>query len=288
MKIFGKRIRRLRIKRGWSQEYLGLRAGLHRTYIGSIERSERNISLLNIQRIAHALHLPLQLLVVEENTLGMNSGCGKGELCPGMHVGSIYRGKEEQLLVMMQFILDALRRKEKCVCVLTEDTKNRIVKELERRKISVEKCSQWGQFILLSHEETYLKEGCFHSEKMVKTLKNLHQAALREGFDGLRATGEITSGLVDFIGHKNFIEYEARLNYFYPDTRALGLCQYDEAVFSKEFLLNVIYTHPKIFLTGRLRDNPFYKHPAIFLNSGNHKNPADTYDFIKTELLKKH
>lgn len=54
---FGSQVKKLRKAKGWSQEELGIRAKLHRTYIGSIERSERNISLLNIERIAKAFQL---------------------------------------------------------------------------------------------------------------------------------------------------------------------------------------------------------------------------------------
>ena len=54
-KIFGQNVRRLRKARGFSQEELAERAGLHRTYIGSIERGERNVSLKNIAAIAQAL-----------------------------------------------------------------------------------------------------------------------------------------------------------------------------------------------------------------------------------------
>jgi len=56
LRQFGDKVKRLRKANGWSQEELAKRAGLHRTYIGSIERSERNISLLNIDRIACALN----------------------------------------------------------------------------------------------------------------------------------------------------------------------------------------------------------------------------------------
>jgi transcriptional regulator with XRE-family HTH domain len=52
---FGERLRALREARGYSQEQLGEMARLHRTYIGGIERGERNVSLLNIWRIADAL-----------------------------------------------------------------------------------------------------------------------------------------------------------------------------------------------------------------------------------------
>ncbi|MBK4717074.1 MULTISPECIES: helix-turn-helix domain-containing protein [Tenebrionibacter/Tenebrionicola group] len=53
--IFSHNIRKLREKQGLSQEALADLAGLHRTYIGSVERCERNISIDNIDRIASAL-----------------------------------------------------------------------------------------------------------------------------------------------------------------------------------------------------------------------------------------
>lgn len=52
---FGTRVRELRTAQGLSQEKLADLSGLHRTYIGGIERGERNVSLENIQKIALAL-----------------------------------------------------------------------------------------------------------------------------------------------------------------------------------------------------------------------------------------
>jgi transcriptional regulator with XRE-family HTH domain len=59
---FGARIRHLRNDRGWSQEELADRAALHRTYIGSVERGEQNISLVNIERLAATLGVSLAQL----------------------------------------------------------------------------------------------------------------------------------------------------------------------------------------------------------------------------------
>ena len=52
---FGARVRQLRVGRGWSQEEFARQVGLDRSYIGGVERGERNISLENICRIAFGL-----------------------------------------------------------------------------------------------------------------------------------------------------------------------------------------------------------------------------------------
>jgi len=60
----GESVRRRRLKLGLSQEGLAERAGLHWTYIGGIERGERNLSLLNIVKVAHALGTTASRLLV--------------------------------------------------------------------------------------------------------------------------------------------------------------------------------------------------------------------------------
>ncbi len=61
-KSFGKRVRELRKQKGYSQEELADKAGLHRTYIGSIERGEQSVSIDNIEKIAKALKASIALL----------------------------------------------------------------------------------------------------------------------------------------------------------------------------------------------------------------------------------
>lgn len=61
--IFGANIRNFRKQAGMSQEKLAEVCGLHRTYVGAVERGERNVSLLNIVALARALNIkPTELL----------------------------------------------------------------------------------------------------------------------------------------------------------------------------------------------------------------------------------
>lgn len=57
--LFARRLKQLRLLKGFSQETLADLAGLHRTYVGSVERSERNISIDNMERLAKALEVDI-------------------------------------------------------------------------------------------------------------------------------------------------------------------------------------------------------------------------------------
>ena len=57
--IFSKNVRKYRVKQNLSQEELAEKAGLHRTYIGSVERGERNITINVMEKICNALEIPI-------------------------------------------------------------------------------------------------------------------------------------------------------------------------------------------------------------------------------------
>lgn len=63
---FGEKVREIRKEKGLSQEELSFKADLHRTYIGMIERAEKNITLVNIEKIANALEVSINDLFNEK------------------------------------------------------------------------------------------------------------------------------------------------------------------------------------------------------------------------------
>lgn len=67
--IFGNNVQKYRKERGISQEKLAELAGVHRTYIGMIERAEKNITLRNMEKIAKALDVEIKDLLVEKTSI---------------------------------------------------------------------------------------------------------------------------------------------------------------------------------------------------------------------------
>lgn len=63
LNLFGDKVRNERLKLGISQEELAYRSGVHRTYIGMIERAEKNITLINIEKIAKGLDISIKDLL---------------------------------------------------------------------------------------------------------------------------------------------------------------------------------------------------------------------------------
>ena len=78
LKLFGKRVREIRKAQGLSQEELAERANLHNTYIGGVERGERNLSLKSIEKIADALKISANIFL-EKNRRFVVSEESEGE-----------------------------------------------------------------------------------------------------------------------------------------------------------------------------------------------------------------
>ncbi len=79
---FGRRMRELRVNKGLSQERLGILASLDRSYVGGVERGQRNVSLENIAAIARALGVNIATLFSETDREAIKSGAksSKGRL----------------------------------------------------------------------------------------------------------------------------------------------------------------------------------------------------------------
>ncbi|TWT14617.1 helix-turn-helix domain-containing protein [Planomicrobium sp. CPCC 101079] len=98
LKDFGKRVKELRLKAGITQESLAIRAELDRSYVGAIERGVKNLSLLNIEKLANALDVDLPYLF-EHDSFAPRSAFLKKELKKPLEARFIYEvNREEQVI----------------------------------------------------------------------------------------------------------------------------------------------------------------------------------------------
>jgi PAS domain S-box-containing protein len=204
----------------------------------------------------------------------------------GEHLCSIYRSKEEQMSIIVPFIINGLRRNEKCLYILDENTKEGIIKEFKKH-IEIRHYIESGQMIFLTKEETYLKNGFFDPDRMIQLLKDAEREAIESGYSGLRVTGEMTWVFTKLPGVERLVEYEAKLNHFFPKSNCVAICQYNEEKFDPEILAGVIYTHPKLILYDALVENPYYIPPDVFLLKVDDFRSGELYKILVNQILEK-
>ncbi len=119
---------------------------------------------------------------------------------------------------------------------------------------------------------------------MIETLKDAQEKALKEGYSGLRVTGEMSWSLKKIKGKRKLIEYEAKLNNFFLNSKSTALCQYHENSFNRKILVEVIHTHPLIGFFGKLYQNKYYYSPAIFIKKRERMFPDKAYNIIKEDI----
>ncbi|MBB6637514.1 helix-turn-helix domain-containing protein [Cohnella thailandensis] len=100
---FGLRLKELRLRSGMSQDMLAARSGLDRTYIGGVERGERNISLKNIELLCNTLDIDIRYFFDQER-FSLNSAQLKRELERPLKERFFYRVDSERNLITWQVV----------------------------------------------------------------------------------------------------------------------------------------------------------------------------------------
>src|SRR6202140_578748 len=181
------------------------------------------------------------------------------------HICLIYESQEEQLAMPVPSIRMGLDRGEKCIFIAPEKTVGDVSEALHAIGIDVDEAVNSGRLAVASQEDTYLRNGHFEPDKMIRFLADALEPAIASGFSGLRVVGEMTWALGGDPGTGPLIEYEAKLNYFVRDNPVAVTCQYDRNRFSPEVILNVIRTHPIVIYGNFVCSNPYYVPPEEFL-----------------------
>lgn len=212
---------------------------------------------------------------IDFNTIGL-----------GSHLCSIYHTQEEGLEVIIPFIIATFRKHEKCICVVSPEFKEKILKKFEAIGLILNIFIKTGQMVFLTKEQTYLKDGCFLPEKMIKNLESFQYKSLIEGYHGFRVVGEAMWYNDKLVGCDRLIEYESKVNDFFVGSSSIALCLYHDTEFQEELLLDAIYTHPELFFYGKyIEKNPHFQKLEFPRVEKDPQELSKIYNTIKSELL---
>ncbi|NCN07579.1 hypothetical protein GW933_02685 [Candidatus Falkowbacteria bacterium] len=177
----------------------------------------------------------------------------------GDHLCLIYNTLSEQFSSIIPFIKIGLDRNEKCIYVADDNTTEAVIKamKLDDSKLFLSAIKK-GNLLLLTKNETYLKDGYFSPKKMVAFIKKTARTAIKNGYTGLRITGEMTWMFGGDPGSEKLIEYEYKLNDFFEEYGVCAICQYNQKRFSEELLVDVFKTHPYVIYGKKIIQNPIY------------------------------
>jgi signal transduction histidine kinase len=185
------------------------------------------------------------------------------------HKCLIYEGHpSEQLPVIVPLLVDSLNERRRCLYLGDPETIGMVRSALAGRGIDVEREAERGALVF-SSDRSHLDGGGFDPEAMVAMLCRLIDDALRDGFTGLCATGDMRWELGSDANFERLREYEARLELVFRDKPLSGICQYHRDTVPASAIRHALTAHRAAYLGRALNeDNLFYIPPELLLKDG--------------------
>lgn len=189
------------------------------------------------------------------------------DIQPGEHVCLLYSTPEEHKQQLTEYLKRGIELNQKVVYFGDINEKDVVWSYLREQGIDIEECTRRGQVAYAPATEVYLTNNVFDPQKMRAFSIAAVDAALKEGWSALRATGEMSWALRGFKGSNRLLEYEALLNTVIPSRKVMAMCQYNVNLWHPSMLTCVLQTHPMALLDKQtdLIDNIYYMKPEEFL-----------------------
>jgi signal transduction histidine kinase len=185
----------------------------------------------------------------------------------GDHLCCLYASEDEHRALLSPFMRQGLERHEKVLYIVDDHTAGQILAYLDADGVEVAPYLQRGQLTILSSDKAYMSAGRFEPERMIALLRSETERAVAERYKALRVTGEMSWALKGLPGSDRMVEYEAKLNTFFPGSQCLAICQYDRRRFDPHVLLEVLETHPLAVIGTEVYDNFYYMPPQDFFGA---------------------
>lgn len=169
----------------------------------------------------------------------------------GDHLCVLYESDDELIAVSAAYLAEGLQRGERCLFVARDKELLRRCREaLARHGVDVETAWRSGAYVDATNADVHLAHGEFNAERMLGFLNRTLEAALDDGFTGLRTCGDMSWLLDAPHGTEQAIEYEGLLNPFFQGVRGIGMCLYDARRLPPSTLHAALETHTFAVVDG--------------------------------------
>jgi signal transduction histidine kinase len=185
----------------------------------------------------------------------------------GDHLCCLYASDGEHRALLSPFIRQGLERHEKVLCIVDDHSADLILGYLSADGVGVKQYLQRKQLSVLGSDESYLHGGAFDPEAMIALLRSETERAVGEGYIALRVSSEMSWALKGVPGSGRIVEYEAKLNTFFPGSKCLAISQYDRRRFDPSLLLDILETHPLAVIGMEVYENFYYMPPQDFFGA---------------------
>lgn len=188
------------------------------------------------------------------------------------HICAFVDSREEQYEILMPFLREGFAQADYIFSVMDEANAGEYRCRCHEAGIDLAAHEASGKAPVLGFEDTYLKDGRFSADSMIALIRKCVKESRAKGYPRMRGFGEMHWALSGLPGTEELIEYESRVNEVWDEYQDPILCVYDVNKFSGRVLMDVLATHPKVILGGKIVENPYYQEPKEFLASYRKRN----------------
>jgi hypothetical protein len=180
------------------------------------------------------------------------------------HVCLPFETNDEKHAATVAFIHEGLSRGARCMFLGTKDDFDELGRSLEELGICTRRATARGALQYRTVEEVYLYGGIFDPPRALDHTDALIDAALVDGFAGLRMTAELTR--IPAPGEwQKIVWFDAMVNERFARRPIALMCRYPRTLIPAVRVRDVLRTHPVAIVRGESCENPFYERPEIVL-----------------------
>lgn len=180
------------------------------------------------------------------------------------HVCAFFHGEEEAYRILLPFVAEGFAAGERAIHIVPPHRHREHRARLRGRGIDVNAALVSGQLDLRSTVDTYLPDGRFDGERMLRSFTAM--AEEKQGYPLSRIVCDMDWASGSRPGMADLIAFEARVNELWSRHDDVVICVYDAGKLSGDMVIDIMRTHPMVLIGDSLQENPFFVPPAQYIS----------------------